>query len=182
MHLRNSSFKSACQRGQKRPSRKCRIDSNIQWARYEDKMGQSRDQRISSNQVGKSIKIIWNISLLNRVSSDVRNSPWYRCTSRPLPCAMDLLVKLPHMTIILGIKSFSMQLSSILWIPGNVCGLSNHTSERKKKCSSGSSSRTRISNCVCKWSTSAAKHSKKPRILASSSKDVAPFPRKSMWP
>lgn len=72
--------------------------------------------------------------------------PWYLSTSRLSPCAIEWLVKLPQRTITLGIKLFSIQLSNIFCSPRRVCGWSSQTSERKKKCSSGSSSRMRAAN------------------------------------
>lgn len=75
-------------------------------------------------------------------------SPSYRMISRSLPWAIDRLVKLPQRTMTFGMKLFSMQLSNIFRRPMKVSGLSSHTSDRKKKCRSASSFRTRTENWV----------------------------------
>lgn len=63
-----------------------------------------------------------------------------------LPWAIGQLAKFPQSTMTFGTKLFSMQLSNIFCNPWSVWGWSSQTSERKKKCKSGSSFWRRTAN------------------------------------
>lgn len=125
------------------------VDGNIQRTRNKYKMGLPGNNRVGCDQICQCIEVFWTLISSCYARGSRFKEPWYVWTSRLLPCDIEDRVKFPQRIMTFGMKLFSMQLSNIFRRPTRVCGWSSHTSERKKKWSSGSSSRTRVENFDC---------------------------------